>query len=449
VSQRFSTETSERSSQNQNLHPTLQAALASLDVQLDEELARYRRQRVGRSTPPARGLGRNQARNKSLDLISISATGGRTQPQTTSSEQNPVASPADGSVSNQTAGTVNPSSQLAIATQIQSDGELLESRSTVEANRAGELLDPAIDQLGPDDYLESSEELLRSLAEEEAKVRVERNFIQSLLTPLGVGSMLLLVFISTAFGYIVMNPSSLTTLSFGRGNSGSEANRNEAGEDTAVVEGIPSALNLSQREFRDLNLDNLSMAKGNSTESAIAARSPEPAKPKNPGMPKVATPESRNNEPVIVEDNSATVAASTAVEEVQPAIATAEPVRSAPPARRSAPTKTYTPPTPRQVPPQASVDAPRALKPVAPAPVAPAAPAPAADNSGSYRYKVVTPYENDQTLEKAREAVPDAYVRNLPEGAQVQMGAYPSEAAAQEQVQQLQKQGISAEVYRQ
>lgn len=448
MSQRFSTDTAERSSQDQNLHPALQAALVSLDVQLDEELARYRRQRVGRSTPPARGLGRSQTRNKSLDLIAISATGGRTQPQTSHAAQNSSVASAASAPIGQTAGmAIDPSSQL-VATHLQDDQESAELLSTVEEKRTGDLLDPEIDQLGPDDYLESSEELLRSLAEEEAKVQVERNFIQSLLTPLGVGSMLLLVFISTAFGYIVMNPTSLTAFNFGRGNSGSETNSSET-EDTQIVEGIPSALNLSQREFRDLNLDNLSMAKGKSTESAIATQSPEPAKSKNPGTPKVTTNDSNSSAAVIVDDNSATIAASTPVEEVQPAIATTTPVRSAPPARRSTPTKTYTPPAPRQASPQPRVDAPRALKPTAPAPVAPIAPVVPADHSSSYRYKVVTPYENDQTLEQAKKAVPDAYVRNLPEGAQVQMGAYPNEAAAQEQVQQLQKQGISAEVYRQ
>jgi cell division septation protein DedD len=50
-------------------------------------------------------------------------------------------------------------------------------------------------------------------------------------------------------------------------------------------------------------------------------------------------------------------------------------------------------------------------------------------------------------LQQARQSVPDAYVRNLPSGAKVQLGAFSSEAAAQERVQELQQQGIPAQVY--
>ncbi|PZO48601.1 MAG: hypothetical protein DCF14_16695, partial [Phormidesmis priestleyi] len=54
-----------------SLHPKLQRALGCLDTRLDEELARYRRQKAGRSVPPIDGLRRKQA--PKVDLMSFSA----------------------------------------------------------------------------------------------------------------------------------------------------------------------------------------------------------------------------------------------------------------------------------------------------------------------------------------------------------------------------------------
>lgn len=75
--------------------------------------------------------------------------------------------------------------------------------------------------------------------------------------------------------------------------------------------------------------------------------------------------------------------------------------------------------------------------------------APAAEQPaprGNYYY-VITPYSGDPSLENAREAVPDAYVRNFEAGANVQLGAFNDAARAEELIQQLQDQGIPAELY--
>jgi hypothetical protein len=55
-------------------------------------------------------------------------------------------------------------------------------------------------------------------------------------------------------------------------------------------------------------------------------------------------------------------------------------------------------------------------------------------------------FEGDRTLNETRKVVPDAYLQNLPDGAKVQAGAFSSEADAAARVQELQKQGIPAEV---
>jgi cell division septation protein DedD len=77
------------------------------------------------------------------------------------------------------------------------------------------------------------------------------------------------------------------------------------------------------------------------------------------------------------------------------------------------------------------------------------APEPAANSStpdqGDY-YHVVTDYNSDRALEQARQVVPDAYVRNFPEGAQVQLGAFNDAQKAQGLVQELQEKGIPAQV---
>ena len=71
--------------------------------------------------------------------------------------------------------------------------------------------------------------------------------------------------------------------------------------------------------------------------------------------------------------------------------------------------------------------------------------APSSEATGDYHH-VVTPYTGDRSLEAAREAVSGAYLRNSPAGAQVQFGAFESEDAAQQLVDQLSEQGIDATI---
>jgi len=79
---------------------------------------------------------------------------------------------------------------------------------------------------------------------------------------------------------------------------------------------------------------------------------------------------------------------------------------------------------------------PRATTPAAPS--SSAAPAPG--------YVVVTPYTGDRNLENAQRVVPDAYVRNYPDGARVQLGSFNDPEKARSVVEQLQQQGIEAQI---
>jgi cell division septation protein DedD len=61
---------------------------------------------------------------------------------------------------------------------------------------------------------------------------------------------------------------------------------------------------------------------------------------------------------------------------------------------------------------------------------------------------VLVNYKSDRTLEQARTVVPDAYVRNFPEGNRIQMGAFKRESEAKTLIEQLNQQGVSASIYR-
>lgn len=463
MKQRFPVETSSRSSQNQFLSPALQVALANLDVQLDEELARYRRQRAKRSSANAIPSFR-EAASKNLDLIAIGAIGGRTQPQEAvpSPERSPSALPAASnsrdfaSVAPQTPwlADTNAPAFLAVtpetgrSSQVASEVSSLAPYSTEPDISA---LAQSTD-LGPDDYLESSEELLRSLAEEEAQVRAERGFVQSLLTPVGVGSLLLLLLSSATFGYLIMNPSSLGYLSQGRSDSsqnGTVASQSGvAGSNGA--NSAPYAVNLAEQELQSLNLDNLSLS-NTGDRTTLSSTLTSPAKSKVPG-----SPPSAKTTPKLTPSSSTTSATrstanpSQARGAIAPAPALPSTSRSAPAPLAPAPVapaRPYNPAPPRRSAPapQTVLPAPRVAVP-APAPVAPAA----ATSNSSYRYKVVIPYDGDRTLETVKQSVPDAYVRNLPDGgAVIQGGAFSSEQEAQQRVQQLQNQGLPAEMRQQ
>ncbi|HIK43486.1 MAG TPA: SPOR domain-containing protein, partial [Leptolyngbyaceae cyanobacterium M65_K2018_010] len=103
----------------------------------------------------------------------------------------------------------------------------------------------------------------------------------------------------------------------------------------------------------------------------------------------------------------------------------------------------------RVAPPAANAQPPQPLSPAStPAPPAPL-PAPAASQASSPRpnYYVVTEYTGSQSLESARGAVNDAYVRTFNDGAKIQMGAFSQESSARNLAEQLQQQGIPAQVY--
>ena len=61
-------------------------------------------------------------------------------------------------------------------------------------------------------------------------------------------------------------------------------------------------------------------------------------------------------------------------------------------------------------------------------------------------YHVDTPYDNDRTYDKIQQSNSGAEFVNTPEGGFIRSGSYRSEAEAKAKVEELQNQGIPAEV---
>jgi len=469
------------SSNTQSLHPALSSALASLDIQLEEELTRYRRLRGGRGPIARQGVRRSPS--KSPDLISISATGGRTRPA-----NNPLSSDASfakGIADTRSADSVaappntcektsppytnssistfapnSDASDLAIAvppseTPLSADGETGNAPlSSSHADERGMLVSSLNQRL--DDYLESSEELLRSLAEEEAHVQAEHGFMQSLLTPLGVGSMLLLLISSAMFGYVVMNPSSLTRV-FAPRNPNAANSADPTGANSQVASAPPQP-NLADREFKDLNLGTLGTLKDDNSTSSKSSSSSDTA-PNLPAKPPTAstrlgasgnsdsTPSSTNHQgkksvatPTTAAPARTSPAVSAPPQYAPPASVTEppQPARLSSPSHRSSPsTSAYRSPTTSTRIHQTSSSKPAST---------PTSPASSPAASSVYNYKVVTNYESDRSLEDAKKVVPDAYLRNFPDGARIQYGAYSNASEAEAKARELRNQGIAAEV---
>uniref|UniRef100_A0ACD5GT61 SPOR domain-containing protein n=1 Tax=Desertifilum tharense IPPAS B-1220 TaxID=1781255 RepID=A0ACD5GT61_9CYAN len=92
------------------------------------------------------------------------------------------------------------------------------------------------------------------------------------------------------------------------------------------------------------------------------------------------------------------------------------------------------------LPPTPSPQTPVASSPGAIAPSEPVAVAPVENDGLVY---AIANYDGEASLERVREVVPDAYLRQFNQGTQIQLGAFDDTAGAQAFVDELQAQGIS------
>ena len=487
MSQNISVESTTRSSPNPSINPVLQAALVSLDVQLEEELARYRRQRSGRPVTSLRGLGRHQTR-KPIELISVERVSSPTQqPALGMSTAPPVMFPlamvkpipegtptqesdreqitqtgqletASAAISEPTSGGVVPFPANATDNNLTAEESVTQSLNRPEesADGRGDLVTVAATQTPPQDYLESSEKLLRSLAEEEKSAPPRKRFTDKLLTPLGVGSILLLLLSSATLAYLITNRATIAALGFDLLFASKTPTTAQRSTETSVPQGAPAndspvvnGPDLASDEFVDLNLNTLSHLEGNSKPS------PSPSPAQVPSLPALPNTGAIGTAPSVVPNSALPrrssdlssvllpptpppgVVPSTTAPQVAPLPTAASTQRantasSASTKSKSKPSTTAAKPTVTKKP-QAS-SSPEQV---------------AASSTGKVDgyYYVLVNSTSESALEQARTIVADAYVENFPKGSRIQMGAFKTESEAKTLIEELKRQGISASIY--
>lgn len=421
-------------SREPSFNPVLQGALANLMVDLDDELQRYRQRRsgqAGRSAPGPQSRFR-RAQRSGPQLINLPATPAfpkaapgktttfETSASLTAGKPIPPPPPPRSALTSQDLIPYSPIAEDYLA----STEALLDTDPTAYIT----------------DYGSEAEDRPPSLG-------------RSLATPLGLGALLLLLVASAGFGYLVTSPQAIDHLRQhplvrGLGQKGQppaaapQASSPEPG--VSVPEGLGP--DLSQQEFSSLDLNRVS-------QLPAPTQTPEP-RPLTDSSP---SPNPLQSTPSLQQPADLPEIAPSPPSRVVVAPRTTAPTPSSRPASAptvassapSTPASAVSPTQQRVAPSGQSAPPPRPLtasvtpRPPAPLAQAPVAPAPL---QASARYYVVVDYSGDTSLTAARQVIGDAYVRNFSTGAKIQMGAFSQPSAAQNLVQQLQQQGISAQV---
>ncbi|BAY44625.1 hypothetical protein SAMD00079811_22260 [Scytonema sp. HK-05] len=452
MSQNPLVDSGEKSSKKTGLKPSLAAALASLEVQLDQELARYRRTRSGYRTfsKPHVGI----STSSKHQLTAIHPTRGKTEPPLEDSLQKfglatpkastpsvgqeellvtpetkintpkSVAETQDQVLASATAPDtlLQPQSNTSVSSKTQHlqseqatptdsaqgqtipapNASIVPTKVNEQTHSKTENVPESEDNTGkqPNDYLESSEALLRSLAEEEPKTHKSTNSNDSLLSPLGIGSMLLLLLASLTLGYVVFNPKSLSQFSFNglfTQNAPTTAenttdNTAQAGKNVKTVaqptlSPIPKYPNLATDEFPEVRDPN-----------DVVSLKPK-SQPTPPALPNPVNVQSPNNR--------------VTVPNVQPPVGLT-----------STQETTLNPP---QTPSNTQQKPDTQIKP-----------------SADGFYHVITDNLDDRSFASARQIVPDAYLSA--DGKFIYLGALKSKEKAQELLQEIQAKGIQARI---
>ncbi len=251
---------STKSSQISGLNPVLTTALASLEVQLDQELTRYRRTRKNARQQPSRSVKSYTTLKKTALLndiqlpavppLAISPENPLLTTETEAINFPPAFPPPEIEETPTSANLGEKSSSSLVPTKIQPP----ENQTLLTTNDTPKQ---------PDDYLESSEALLRSLTAEAPQTQTPHSpkSRNSVLSPMGIGSMLLLLLASLTLGYVVLNPKNLPTFNFSNllnSNSSPTAENTEAIENNspptteAKITPIAKYPNLATQEFRQV-----------------------------------------------------------------------------------------------------------------------------------------------------------------------------------------------------
>ena len=411
----------------EGLKPPLRSTLSSLNINLDYELARYRYAKRGEAQPNVAPPQFQSRRQRSLNLINVPAPA---KPMRSSAQA--VAAPPP---------PPNPRIPQTDTTHVAAAAS---GNGSEVANLRSALVRQAAPQ--PDNYLESSEALLQNFDNSypaagpgAAASATSKSWFEGINTPLGLGALMLLLVASAGFGFVLVNPSAAQNLfantPLARLWPGTEVDEASAVDEVAAdggaissPEGSPlSALgpDLSQREFSTLDLNTLSNLPSNTSPLEGQPTQLAPGRPGN------------------TNGGAAQANVGNAAANGTSAAGTSQQVNQIP--------QNITPsPRPAAIAPTSQAPAPAPVE-SAPAPVesAPAAPdsSPAVSQTPVSSYYVVSDYTGDPSLDEAREVVGDAYVRNFDVGARIQLGAFSSEEGAAALTEELNNQGIEAQIY--
>ena len=260
-----------KSSSSSSLKPELIQALGCLEVRLDQELTRYRRTHYENRSSKTVSLETPVVdQTQELENKTETAKTDSLLPEV-NTEQAPIISPSIPKVEpiklEENDHIKGASAQDAVTT-LQPPMDTILSSSIVPTKPTEEtdnLLATNPQPTHPDDYLESSEALIRSLQDQEPETKKENNYSQTLLSPVGIGSMLLLLLASLTLGYVVFNPQSfpqfdLSKLNFFNFNFAWNNNQLEPEENNSsspsqanITKPIAKYPNLAAREFPEVN----------------------------------------------------------------------------------------------------------------------------------------------------------------------------------------------------
>lgn len=432
MSQKTSAKLSTPSSSDLSINPVLQGALASLDVQLEAELTRYRRQRRGRTSlfpqmPPynSQQPPTTQEATTGTPVSHVPTTNpgnSAVQPNQASLKSKPTQTDTTKAL------TLASSSQEAVLATTE-DTTATDSKNPEEPLAAdNQLVIPTPDQSEPQDYLESSEKLRQSLAAPETTKNSQKPLTNRIFTPLGIGSILLLLVSTTTLTYIFRTSLGLegfleTQTPKIAENSAQTTSKGE--NDSLIGLGRPD---LTSDEFPDVNIHTLSNLKASPTPSPEVSPiapmpnppAPEAAPPRTTVLPLPQLPNPASNLPGAL-------------------LAPSSPQRATPPTVTPkvtpTPAESLTNPSSETANPSSSSSS--------------NSPSPTANSNLSNEfYYVLINGSDSNALEKARTIIPDAYIVYVSGGAKISAGAFKLESEAKTLVEQLKQQGFPASVYK-
>ncbi|MDB9523893.1 hypothetical protein PN480_18365 [Dolichospermum circinale CS-1225] len=229
---------SAKSPRSSVLNPTLAIALASLEFQLDQELTRYK-----------------SNRNFTTPTISLNVK------NRTESEEKIICNNTQISTVNHYQELVNHEIENNLTpTKLEKSSSIVNTK--IQSTQHETFLLTHIPKQ-PDNYLESSEALLRSLMVQEPqhpKTFTTSSFRNFVLSPLGIGSMLSLLLTTLTLGYLVLNSKNLSFNFSNLFNSNSPhttkntelIDHNSQSTTKPKTTLVPKYPNLATQEFRQL-----------------------------------------------------------------------------------------------------------------------------------------------------------------------------------------------------